>query len=157
MNRTSHPSDDRVRVSQLSRTSFERLERSRSYSLVATLSGALGLAAVVATSFAVPAGYLDSPFIAVSAITLLASTALTVLSFRIASLRPARTPSREAAKGMSIRRAALIAFGLVALVGNVVAAFLGHVSILTWLLAGLVGALILIIRYRDQHRHPPRE
>jgi Na+/H+ antiporter NhaD/arsenite permease-like protein len=125
--------------------------------LVATLIGAFGLAAVVAASFAVPPGSLDGPFIAVSAVALLASTSLTVMSFRLASLRAGRAPARPGAEGFSIRRAALIAFGLIVLVGNILAAFSGHVSLMTWILAGLVGALILLIRYRDQHRHPPRD
>lgn len=125
--------------------------------MVATLTGAFGLAAVVAASFAVPAGSLDGPFIAVSAVSLLASTALTVMSFRLASLRAGRAPARQAAEGFSIGRATLIAFGLIVLGGNTLAAFSGHVSLMTWILAGLVGALILLIRYRDQHRHPPRD
>ena len=123
--------------------------------MVATMAGALGLAVVVAVSFAFPAGSLDGPFIAVGAVTLLVSTALTVMSFRLASLRAGRAPSRQAGGGIRFRRAGLMAFGLVVLVGNILATLSGHVSLLTWILAGLVGALILLIRYRDQHRHPP--
>ncbi len=139
---------------QLGQAGFERLERWRFYSLVATMAGSFGLAAVVGASFVVPMGSLDGAYIAVSAVTLLASSALTVMSFRLAALRARRMPVRRTAAGYGIRRATLMALGLVALIGNVVAGLSGHFSRLTWILAALVGALILLIRYRDQHRQP---
>jgi len=146
-----------IKTSQPSRQAgFVRLERWRFYSLVATMAGAFGLAAVVAASFLVPMGSLDGAFIAVSAITLLASSALTVMSFRLASLRPSRTPLRTTGVGLGIRRATLMALGLVALGGNIVAGLSGHFSVVTWILAALIGALILLIWYRDQHKQPPR-
>jgi 4-hydroxybenzoate polyprenyltransferase len=121
------------------------------------MAGAFGLAAVVAASSVAPEGSLDGAYVAGSAVTLLASSALTVMSFRLAALRAGRMPVRRTAAGYGIKRATLMALGLVALIANVVAGLSGHFSLLTWILAALVGALILLIRYRDQHRQSPSD
>ncbi len=148
--------EDKIKTpDQLGQAGFERLDRWRFYSLVATMAGAFGLAALGAVSFGAPMGSLDGAYIAVSAVTLLASSALTVVSFRLAAWRTGAMPVRRTAAGHGIRRATLMALGLVALIGNVVAGLSGRFSLLTWILAALVGALILLIRYRDQYRHQP--
>lgn len=135
-----------------------RLERWRAYCFGATLALALLLAVVV---FIGPrlAGepYLDWLYFSVAGGLVAAGTAFTLLSFRLGSLHArqqsaphsrSRPPSREQRSNTLLR----ILLGAGALAGNVVAAYAsGHPRILEWLLAVLVGALILLIRYRAMY------
>jgi multisubunit Na+/H+ antiporter MnhB subunit len=102
--------------------------------------------------------YLDWIYLAVSGGLVAAGTAFTLASFRHASVRAreqsvhpdSATHAEPARRQTNTLLRIVVGAGTVA--ANVAALYAsGHPNILEWVLAALVGALILLIRYRAMH------